>query len=183
MNEADTVASDGTKEEEVCTSSSLIHRVDLFLALIIFGVCGTLYYLTTEFEQVADLFAQDIQPEFFPRMLIWAIVLLTLFIPIEHRFLKGGSAGLDKNRKIQIKPMALLTMALLTTIVATILWVGTIASMIIVCVAMPLLWGERRPKVLIPYALIFPVLITLLFNKVLGVHFEPGLIEALFGVH
>ncbi len=183
MNETNNVSSDGTREEEVRASTFLIHRVDLGLAIIIFGVCGILYYLTTEFERVADLFAQDIQPEFFPRMLIWTIVLLTLFIPIEHRFLKGGSAGLDKNRKIRIKPMALLTMALLTTIIATILWVGTIASMIIVCVAMPLLWGERRPKVLVPYALIFPVLITLLFNKILGVHFEPGLLESFFGVY
>lgn len=169
--------------EEASASSPLIHRKDLVLAILIFSVCGYLYYLTTKFEQVADVLAQNIQPEFFPQLLIWTIVFLTLFIPIEHRFLKGGSASIDKSRSQRIKPLALLTGLLLITVVATILWVGTIASIVIVCIAMPILWGERSPKILVPYAIIFPILITLLFNQALGVHFEPGLFEILFEIH
>ena len=183
MNEIDTSRSDRKIEEEANASSSFIHRTDLVLAILVLAVCGYLFYLTTGFERVAALFAQDIQPEFFPRLLIWTIVFLSMFLPVEHYFLKGGAASLDEARSLPIKPLAWLTMGLLLLIVGTILWVGTIGSMIIVSVAMPLLWGERRLKAIAIFAVIFPFLITLLFNKALGVHFEPGLFEAMFGIY
>ena len=47
-------------------------------------------------------------------------------------------------------------------------------SMVVVCLALPMLWGERRLKVLIPFAVVFPGLVAFLFASVLGVHFEPG---------
>ena len=36
--------------------------------------------------------------------------------------------------------------------------------------------GERRWKLLVPYALIFSTTVVLLFSKLLGVYFEPGLL-------
>ena len=61
--------------------------------------------------------------------------------------------------------------------VASIPWLGSILSMVAICILLPLLWGERRPKVLIPFAVIFPAFITLLFAYLLGVHFEPGVFD------
>jgi putative tricarboxylic transport membrane protein len=52
--------------------------------------------------------------------------------------------------------------------------------MLLVCAALPLLWGERRWKILIPYIILFPTLVSLLFTKVLRVYFEPGLIGVTF---
>ena len=43
-----------------------------------------------------------------------------------------------------------------------------------VCLALPVLWGERRIKVIVPYAIILPMAVTVLFSYVLGVHFETG---------
>ena len=39
----------------------------------------------------------------------------------------------------------------------------------------PILWGERRIKVLIPYAIILPLTVTFVFSYLLGVFFEPGI--------
>ena len=47
--------------------------------------------------------------------------------------------------------------------------------MIVVCIALPVLWGERRIKVLIPYVILFPAAVTILFTQVLKVYFEPGM--------
>jgi len=41
---------------------------------------------------------------------------------------------------------------------------------------LPLLWGERRIKLLIPYVLLFPTLLYLLFSSVLQVNFLPGMV-------
>ena len=159
---------------EGATASSLIHLTDLRLALFILTVCAYLYWVTTDFEQVPDMFAQDVGPEFFPQLLLWAIVLLSLTLPFEHLFLEEKRKGLDKDRKDRIEPMTFVTAGLLIATVASIPWLGSILSMVAVCVLLPMLWGERRPKVLISFAVLFPAAITLLFAYVLGVHFEPG---------
>jgi putative tricarboxylic transport membrane protein len=158
--------------------SPIIHLTDLWLALLILTGCAALYYATTRFEEISPLMAQNIPPEFFPRMLIWTIVALTLFLPIEHRFLEKGRKGLDKDRSVRISPMTFMTAGLLCAVVASALVVGTLISMVMVCVLLPLLWGERRPKVLISFAILFPGAVTLLFSQVLKVYFEPGV----FGV-
>ena len=48
--------------------------------------------------------------------------------------------------------------------------------MILVCLLLPSLWGERRLKVLLPFAILFPTAVALLFTQVLRVYFEPGII-------
>lgn len=162
---------------EGAPASSLIHPTDLGLALFILAVSGYLYWLTTGFEQVPDMFAQDVGPEFFPQLLLWTIGVLTLALPFEHLFLEGKRKALDEDRKDRIEPMAYVTAGLLIATVASIPWLGSILSMVAICVLLPLLWGERRLKVLIPFAVIFPAGITLLFAYVLGVHFEPGVLN------
>ena len=164
----------GDEERGGNTSSPLVHRTDLMLAVIILTVCGALYYATTFFEEVPAVLSQNITPEMFPRLLIWTIVFLTLLIPFEHKFAEKGKS-LDDDRKRKIRPMAYITGALLCAIVALSTIMGTTLTMVLVCVLLPILWGERRPKVLIPYAIIFPGAVSLLFSEVLKVYFEPGI--------
>jgi len=154
--------------------SPLIHRVDLGVAVILLAFSGTAYYFTTSFEEVSPLLAQNVPPEWFPRLLIWTIVILTLVLPFEHRFLAKGRAGLDSDRNTPIPPMVFATAILLCLTVASIAWIGTLFTMIMVCLALPILWGERRWKVLIPFAIVFPLLVALLFTQGLKVYFEPG---------
>ena len=51
----------------------LIHPVDLMIMTIILSICGALYYVTTTFEEVSNLLAQNIPPEFFPRLVMLVI--------------------------------------------------------------------------------------------------------------
>ena len=155
--------------------TSLIHGADLWLTLVILAVCGWLYYVTTGFEEVPQILAQNITPEWFPRLLIWIIVVLALLLPVEHIFHALGKKHLDEDRRHRIKPMAVATAALLTLVVASMQWLGTYLAMIFVCIALPVLWGERRLKILLPFAIIFPTVVALLFTQVLKVYFEPGI--------
>lgn len=154
--------------------SSLVHRTDLGLALVILAVCAALYYATTTFEKVSPLFAQNLPPEFFPRMLIWTMVVLTLLLPFEHLVLKKGKQDIDQDRSDRVQPKAFMTAILLFAVIVSTYGLGTMLTMVVVCVLLPLLWGERRPTVLIAFAVLFPGAVTLLFTQVLKVPFEPG---------
>lgn len=156
--------------------SSLIHGVDLKLTLIILAICAVLYYVTTTFDEVSPLLTQNIPPEWFPRLLIWFIAILSLVLPFEHLFLDRGKKGLDEDRSSRIPMGAIVTAGLLIVVVGSIVVLGTFIATIFVCAALPLLWGERRWYVLIPYIILFPTLVALLFTKVLRVYFEPGMI-------
>jgi putative tricarboxylic transport membrane protein len=159
---------------------SLLHRTDLILAVVILTVCGVLYYVTSTFEKASEQMSQNIPPEWFPRLLLVFIAALTLVIPFEHLFHKKGKESLDEGRRASVKPIAVYSAAVLCAIVALMPWIGTFLSLTLVCVSLPLLWEERRWKILIPFAAIFPGLVTLLFTKVLGVYFVPGILAKLF---
>lgn len=156
--------------------SDLVHGVDLAVAAVLLAFAGWVYYETTRFEEVPALFAQDVPPEFLPRLLIWTIVLLSILLPFEHLLKPGGRAHFHDARSRPIAKMAYLSAALLALVVLSVEWVSTYIALIVVCVALPVLWGERRWKIIIPYALVFPTIVMLLFSKLLGVYFEPGLV-------
>jgi hypothetical protein len=169
----------GTGEERgKHASPSLVDGTDLILALIILAVCGILYFVTTRFEEASEQMSQNIPPEWFPQIILIFIMLLTLAIPFEHYFKGKKVAG--KEREVNVKPISILTALLLCLIIFLMPWLGTFATMVLVCLLLPLLWGERRISVLLPFAIIFPGAVTLLFTKVLGVYFEAGIWSKLF---
>lgn len=174
---ADPVSGTGQDDggRETAPAPSFLHRTDLILTLLILAVCGVLYYVTTGFDEVSQLLSQNIGPEWFPRLLIWTIVLLSLVLPFEHLMRKQEAASIDKDRSKRIKPISFLTAALLAGVVALIPLFGTFIAMILGCVALPLLWGERRLKILLPFVILFPATVAILFTQVLKVFFEPGL--------
>lgn len=160
--------------------SSYVQWTDFILACVIIALCGILYAVTYSFDQIPVSLSQNLPPEWFPRLLLWIIVILTVIIPFEHLFHARGKKHLDEDRSARIKPISIYTAALLCGIIALMPWLGTVFTMVLVCAMLPVLWGEKRLTFILPFAIIFPGLVTLLFTKMLGVYFEPGLWEKLF---
>jgi putative tricarboxylic transport membrane protein len=152
----------------------LIHPVDGVLTLLILAAVGWLYYETSQFEEVSFLFSQNVPPQMFPRILLIFIAALALAMPFEHLLLKRKGKDIDKDRREPVKAIAWKTMVALVAIVTASPLFGTLLTMAAVCVVIPVLWGERRLRVVLPFAVLFPLCIALLFNIVLGVHFDPG---------
>ncbi len=156
----------------------LIHPVDLVIMTIILSVCGALYYVTTTFDKVSNLLAQNIPPEFFPRLVMLVIAILALGLPFEHLFQRRHGRDLDKTRSEKLRPLTYQTALALVLLASAMPYLGTFLAMIVVCLILPWLWGERRLRLIGLFALLFPLAVTLVFNRVLGVYFEPGI----FGV-
>ena len=81
MTERESAPDEGRK---ISSAPGLVHFTDLWLTVLILVICGWLYYVTTTFEEVSVLLTQNIPPEWFPRLLIWTIVVLSLALPFEH---------------------------------------------------------------------------------------------------
>lgn len=153
----------------------LIHPVDLVIMIIILSVCGALYYVTTSFEEVSDMLSQNIPPEFFPRLVMLLIAILALALPFEHLFQRRRGNDLDKSRRKKLRPLTCWTALVLVLLAISMPQLGTFLTMIVVCLILPWLWGERRVKLIVPFAVLFPIAVTLVFNRILGVYFEPGI--------
>lgn len=166
-----------TKKNAPSKLGALLNKKDTIIALLMIALIGFLWFETTKFEKVPDLFSNNIPPEMFPQILLIIILGMILIIPFEHIFLKKNGKNIDAGRDKPIEKSTLGTMVILSTIVASSQILGAAITIIAISIALPLYWGEKRLKVLIPYIIGFPLFVIILFNIVLGVHFEPGLLE------
>ena len=166
-----------TKKNAPSNLGALLNTKDTIIASLMIALIGFLWFETTKFEKVPDLFSNNIPPEMFPQILLIIILGMILIIPFEHIFLKKNGKNIDAGRDKPIEKSTLGTMVILSTIVASSQILGAAITIIAISIALPLYWGEKRLKVLLPYIIGFPLFVIILFNIVLGVHFEPGLLE------
>ena len=156
---------------------ALFNKNDTIIAALMISIIAFLWFVTTKFEKVPDLFSNNIPPEMFPQILLMIILGMVLIIPFEHIFLKKSGKNIDDSRKNPVAKSTIGTMIILLLIVTFSQILGATLTIIAISIALPIYWGERRLKVLIPYVIGFPLFVILLFNITLGVHFEPGLLE------
>ena len=157
----------------------LLHPVDLVVALVILIGCGFLYHVTSSFEEVSDMLAQNVQPQFFPRLVIIFIVVLAAGLPFEHILHTRRGGNIDSERSQRIRLLPYLSAALLLLLVLGMPYLGSLLTMILGCALLPILWGERRLRLVASFAIIFPLIVTVVFSKILLVYFEPGIL----GIH
>ena len=65
---------------------------------------------------------------------------------------------------------------LLVALVIALPYLGGLLTIVGACVLLPLLWGERRLALILPFAAVFPVVVVVIFTQVLKVHFVPGVL-------
>ena len=153
----------------------LLHRTDLIVAFIVIAICAFFYLATTTFEEVSNMLAQNIPPEFFPRWVLIIIVVLAFGLPFEHVFHRKRGDNIDSERSERVKQMPYLTAGLLFVFIAAMPYVGTLLSTVGICLTLPLLWGARRWRLIIPFAIIFPLVVAFIFDRILLVQYEPGM--------
>ena len=97
-------------------------------------------------------------------------------LPFEHLQKRKQGIDLDSDRSIPPKPIVFVTGIAMLILVGIMPILGTLLGLLLAAAGLPLLWGERRLKLLIPYVLLFPTLLYLLFSSGLQVHFLPGML-------
>ena len=140
---------------------------DAVVGAAILAFCLATYLVTLTFKEAPAVIAQNVQPATFPRMVLLVMAVLAGII----MFLSFRAP--DQQLK-KFKPMLWPSAAIMPGFVLAFQFLGILPAMILLCFFLPLLWGERRLKLIVPYSIVFPAAIYLLFAVVLKVHFEPS---------
>lgn len=129
--------------------------------------CFAAYLVTLTFKEAPPALAQNVQPATFPRLVLGVMtVLATVIIVMSFRLPDKQSKPIH----LMVWPSA----AVMIGFVIAFDILGILPAMMLLCFGLPILWGERRLYLIIPYAIIFPLAIYGLFAIVLRVHFEPS---------
>lgn len=159
------------------SATGWVNRRDLVVSAILIAICGLLYFVTSTFEEASDLLGQNVLPEEFPRILLVLISALALLLPFEHRIQPERWSKIDSVRDKPVVTRTWSTIAFILVVVIAAPYLGTVLTMLFICIILPIMWGERRWILIALFAAIFTSVITYLFNTVLKVYFEPGLLD------
>ncbi|WP_211242019.1 tripartite tricarboxylate transporter TctB family protein [Roseivivax halodurans] len=150
------------------------------MALVVITICAFLYVNTYWFDSVPSSLAQNVLPTTFPRLVLVVIMAITVFLPFEYARKIERGIDLDEERADRPDMIVWITGVALVGFLLAFPWLGALPALILIAVAMPLMWGERRWKILVPYAALFPLAVYLLFSQVLRVNFPRGAFSSLF---
>ena len=157
--------------------AGLVHKKDLILAIILVCIRSFAYYEAGKFPEAPAILGDSLNAEVFPRMLVVLLLFLTCVIPFEFKITPEKVDKIDKDRGDKTPLITWMTIVVLLTIVTLAEFLGSILTMFTICLTVPVLWGEKRYLAVAIYAILFPAFVTILFNKVLGLYFNPGLLE------
>ena len=159
--------------------AGLIHKVDLIVASIIIIGGGFMYYEATLFPAAPNILGDTLNADVFPKMLIVLMIILASIIPFEISFMPEKIAKIDKGRSESLEPITWKTIVLLIALVSVAEFLGPAVTMFVTAVSFPLVWGEKNYLRIAIYSVAFPIFVYLVFNKVLGLFFDPGVLKYL----
>lgn len=140
---------------------------DAIAGTVVLLFCLAAWLVTLSFKKAPPALAQNVQPASFPRLVLGVMAVLSAIIIVQ-------SFRLPDKRPKPIAPMVWPSAAVMVGFVVGFDLLGILPAMMLLCFALPLIWGERRLLFVIPYAVLFPLAIYGLFAVFLGVHFEPS---------
>ena len=137
------------------------------VALLLF--CGALLFATTFFPDVPAALSQNVPPTFFPRAVLAAIAVLSLGLIVSARRER------DEPKPV-VEPSVFVTAGIFTSTVALVPYLGMLAAVGLVSIALPLYWGERRARRIVGLALGLPLAVHVVFVLALGMRFPSGVV-------
>lgn len=159
------------------TGAKSFHRKDLILAIILVAFGAFVYSEANKFPPAPLVLGDTINADVFPKILVVILIFLTAIIPFEFKITPEKVAKIDKERDDKTIPITWITIVMLLTIVSLANFLGAVLTMFVTCLIFPLVWGEKNYIAVAIYAILFPGFVYLLFNQLLGLYFEPGLME------
>ena len=159
--------------------AGLIHKVDLIVASIIIIGGGFMYYEATLFPAAPNILGDTLNADIFPKMLIVLMIILASIIPFEISFMPEKIAKIDKGRSVSLEPITWKTIVLLIALVSVAEFLGPMVTMFVTAACFPLVWGEKNYVRIAIYSVAFPLFVYLVFNKLLGLFFDPGVLKYL----
>ncbi len=140
---------------------------DSLIGACLIAFCAFVFWLTTGFDEVPPMLSQNVPPTFFPRLVLSIIALLSLALVAQ---------GLKKEVKAKekIEPAVFVTAAIIAVAGMLLSFAGTLLTLSLVAIVLPIAWGERRTRLIGALAVCLPAAVYLVFSLALGIRFPAG---------
>ena len=154
-------------------SLSLFFKSSFIVSTVIILISSILLYFTFTFDLVPPILNRGIQPATFPKALLILIIGLTLLIYF---------ISLKKPWKIEKKLPNSFYITLLSFVVFITVskFLDFFLGIALLSIIVSYFWGERRVAYLIMVSIIFPLIVFVFFETILGLRFPPGIITNLY---
>jgi hypothetical protein len=161
------------KQKRANKSLPFFFKDEFKVSFIIIFISSILLISTFTFDIVPPILNRGIQPATFPKGLLVLIITLTLIV-----FYLSLKRPWEKKKKLpRAFFLTLLSFILFVIISKTLdffLAISLLSLFVSYC------WGERRVIYLILVSIIFPIIVFIFFETILGLRFPPGIITNIY---
>ena len=161
------------KQKRANKSLPFFFKDEFKVSFIIIFISTILLITTFTFDIVPPILNRGIQPATFPKGLLILIIGLTLII----YFL-----SIKKPWKVEKKLPKTFFLTLLSFLIFVIVskTLDFFLAISLLSVFVSYYWGERRILYLILVSVIFPIIVFIFFETILGLRFPPGIITNIY---
>ena len=161
------------KEKGTNKSLSLFFKSSFIVPAVIIVISSILLYFTFTFDIVPPILNRGIQPATFPKALLILIIAMTLIV-----YYLATKNPWKIEKKLPRSFFLTLFSFILFVIVSKALDFFLAISALSIFVAY--YWGEKRLFYLLLVGIIFPIIVFVFFETILGLRFPPGIITNIY---
>tara|TARA_B100000482_G_scaffold12622_1_gene8907 strand:+ start:93 stop:599 length:507 start_codon:yes stop_codon:yes gene_type:complete len=148
-------------------------KESFIVSFIIIFISSILLFITFTFDIVPPILNRGIQPATFPKALLVLIILLTFFI-----YYLSINNPWKKEKKLPNSFYITLFSFILFIFISKFL--DFFLGISVLSILVSYFWGEKRLIYLIIVGIIFPIIVFIFFETILGLRFPSGIITNLY---
>ena len=148
-------------------------NISFKVIFIIVLISSVLLYFTFTFEEVPPILNRGIQPATFPKALLILIISLSLIV-----YYLSIKVPWNIEKKLPNSFYITLASFIIFSVVSVTL--DFFLGISVLSVIVSFFWGERRIFYLFLVAIIFPIIVFIFFETILGLRFPGGIITNLY---
>lgn len=148
-------------------------KESFIVSFVIISISLCLLFTTLSFDTVPPILNRGIQPATFPKGLLILIIFLTIIV-----YIVSLKNEWEVKKKLPKAFYITLLTFILFVIIATIL--DFFLAISILSLSVSYFWGEKRIFYLLLVSIIFPTIVFIFFETILGLRFPPGIITNIY---
>ena len=161
------------KQKRANKSLPFFFRDEFKVSFVIIFISLVLLITTFTFDIVPPILNRGIQPATFPKALLVLIIVMTLFI----YYLATKNPWKVQKKLPKSFFLTLLSFFIFVVISKTLDFFLAISAL---SIFVSYYWGEKRIFYLLLVGIIFPVIVFVFFETILGLRFPPGIITNIY---
>ena len=161
------------KQKRANKSLPFFFKDEFKVSFIIIFISTILLITTFTFDIVPPILNRGIQPATFPKALLVLIISLTFIVYI---------LSTKKPWKVQKKLPKTFYLTLISFLIFVLIskTLDFFLAISILSVFVSYYWGERRIFYLLLVSIVFPIIVFIFFETILGLRFPPGIITNIY---